>query len=44
MDITNIFLNSLFDEEIYYKLSDSFAKSGKYIKLLRALYRLRQAL
>jgi hypothetical protein len=42
-DITNAFLNSLLDEEIYCKLPDGFTQPGKCIKLLRALYGLRRA-
>jgi hypothetical protein len=43
-DITNAFLNSLLDEEVYCKLSDGFSQPGKYMKLLRALYGLRRVL
>ena len=42
-DITNAFLNSLLDEEVYCKLPDGFKQAGKCIKLLRALYGLRRA-
>jgi hypothetical protein len=42
-DITNAFLNSLLDEDVYCKLPDGFAQPGKCIKLLRALYGLRRA-
>ena len=42
-DITNAFLNSRLDEDVYCKLSDGFAQPGKCIKLLQALYRLRRA-
>jgi hypothetical protein len=41
-DITNAFLNSLLDEEVYCKLPDGFSQPGKCIKLLRALYGLRR--
>jgi len=42
-DITNAFLNSLLDEDVYCKLPDGFGQPGKCIKLLRALYGLRRA-
>jgi hypothetical protein len=42
-DMTNAFLNSLLDEEVYYKLPDGFTQPRKCIKLLRALYGLRRA-
>jgi hypothetical protein len=42
-DVTNAFLNSLLDEEVYCKLPDGFTQPGKCIKLLRALYGLRRA-
>ena len=42
-DITNAFLNSRLDKEVYCKLPDGFTQPGKYIKLLRALYGLRRA-
>lgn len=42
-DITNAFLNSRLDEDVYCKLPDGFAQPGKCIKLLRALYGLRRA-
>jgi hypothetical protein len=42
-DVTNAFLNSLLDEEVYCKLPDGFTQAGKCIKLLRALYGLRRA-
>jgi hypothetical protein len=41
--VTNAFLNSLLDEEVYCKLPDGFTQPGKCIKLLRALYGLRRA-
>jgi hypothetical protein len=42
-DVTNAFLNSELDEDVYCKLPDGFTKPGKCIKLLRALYGLRRA-
>src|SRR5437762_2192741 len=42
-DITNAFLNSRLNEDVYCKLPDGFNQTGKCIKLLRALYGLRRA-
>ena len=42
-DVTNAFLNSILDETVYCKFPDGFSQPGKCLRLLRALYGLRQA-
>src|SRR6266480_2987702 len=42
-DVTNAFLNSILDETVYCKFPDGFSQPGKFLRLLHALYSLRQA-
>ena len=44
MDIKGAYLNSILDEEIYMAQLDQFNdRSGRVLKLIRAIYRLKQA-